>query len=101
MGFKTVDAGESAQISAQLSRFQIVTPATALYWDINGAIELVLEATASGNKKHDARYSVECTQRTYSWPSDEIIVAVLQSCLKDLGGKIHGDAELASFLEQS
>jgi uncharacterized lipoprotein YajG len=100
MGFKTVDSGERAQISAQLARFEIVTPATALYWDINGNIELLLEATGAPDKKHHARYAVQCTQRTYSWPGDEIIGAVLQSCLKDLGGKIRSDTELASFLEQ-
>jgi uncharacterized lipoprotein YajG len=98
MGFSVVDSGEQFRIGAQLARFQITTPATALYWDINGAIELDLAATGQGGSKHDARYVAQCTNRTYAWPSEELIGGVVSACLKDIGSKIRSDAALSSFL---
>lgn len=98
MGFSVGDAGDAPRVSAQLVKFQVVTPATALYWDINGAIELDLAATRQDGKKHEAHYAVQCTGRTYSWPGEEVIGGVIASCLKELGGKVKGDGALAENL---
>jgi len=98
MGFGVADSGEQFQIGAQLTRFQVATPATALYWDINGAIEFDMTATGQGGKVHQTRYVATCTDRTYAWPSEELIGGVISACLKDIGSKIRGDTGLSGFL---
>lgn len=98
MGYSVVDSSEEFTVAAQLRKFQVVTPNTALYWDINGAIELDLAVTARGGKKFDARYAVTCTDRTYVYPSEEIIGNVVSACVGSLGAKVRGDATLSKFI---
>ena len=98
MGSTAVSSAEEFTISAQLRKFQIVTPNTALYWDINGVIELNLAVTAQGEKKHDANYVVDCTDRTYASPNEEIIGKVVSACVGSLGAKLRGDATLTRLI---
>jgi hypothetical protein len=98
MGFRAVDSGEQSKITAQLAKFEITTPGTAFYWDITGAIELDLAATGQGAARHETRYVAQCTTRTYVWPSEELILGVVSACLRDIGGKIRGDATLLGVL---
>lgn len=93
-----VGSGAQFTVGAQLRQFQVVTPATALYWDINGSVELAVTVTAQDGKKHDASYSAACTDRTYGFPSEDLIGKVLTGCLRDIGAKLRGDAALAGFL---
>ncbi|MGE5823489.1 MAG: YajG family lipoprotein [Bacteroidota bacterium] len=92
--------GSSAQftVGAQLRQFQVVTPATALYWDVNGSVELAVTVTAQDGRKHDASYTAACTDRTYVYPSEDLIGKVLTGCVRDIGAKLRGDAALARFL---
>ena len=98
MGFVVGDGTPAWRIAGRLATFEVATPATALYWDINGSVELELEATAPGGGTHQARYEARCTDRTYAWPSEALISGVVSSCLKDIGGRLRGDAALAAFL---
>ncbi|HTT13327.1 MAG TPA: hypothetical protein VMG60_20850 [Burkholderiaceae bacterium] len=98
MGFGVGDTGDTPRVSAQLVKFQIATPATALYWDINGEIELDLAATGKDRRKHETHYAVQCTGRTYAWPGEEVIGGVIVSCLKELGGKVRSDTALGDTL---
>jgi uncharacterized lipoprotein YajG len=98
MGFSIVDSGEQFRVGAQLNKFLVTTPNTALYWDINGDIEIDLSATGQGGERHETRYVATCTDRTYSGPSEELIAAVVSACLKDIGSKLRSDAALSSFL---
>jgi uncharacterized lipoprotein YajG len=98
MGGKVVSAGEEVRIAARLTKFQVVTPATPLYWDINGSIELDLSAIAQGGRKHDARYAATCTDRTYVFPSEEIIRNVVSACVREIGARVRADTALATFL---
>ena len=93
-----VGSGAQFTVGAQLRQFQIVTPATALYWDINGSVEFAVTVTAQDGRKHDASYSAACTDRTYVNPSEDLIGKVLTGCVRDIGAKLRADAALASFL---
>lgn len=97
-GFAIADAAAPVRLSARLTRFEIQTPATALYWDINGSIDLEVEAKWSDGRQRAAAYQARCTDRTYAWPGDQLISKVLDSCLKELGGRIRADSAFASFL---
>jgi uncharacterized lipoprotein YajG len=98
MGFDASGTGNAPVVSTQLIKFQIVTPATALYWDINGAIEIALTATGLSGKSYGMRHAVQCTARTYAWPGEDVIGGVITSCLKQLGDKVKGDTALADVL---
>lgn len=97
-GFLLSDAGAPARVVARITRFQVQTPATALYWDINGDIELQIDASGPGGRQHAASYQVQCTDRTYAWPTEQLIAKVLDNCLKDLGSRIRADSALAGTL---
>jgi uncharacterized lipoprotein YajG len=97
-GFTISDADAPARLSARLTRFEIQTPATALYWDINGSVELEVEAKRLDGRQHATVYQASCTERTYTWPGEELIAKVLGSCLKELGSRIRADGTLAGFL---
>jgi uncharacterized lipoprotein YajG len=98
MGLDVLDSGEQFRIGAQLNKFLVTTPNTALHWDVTGDVELAVSATRPDGARHEARYVATCTDRTYSGPSEEIIASVVVACLKDLGGKLRGDAALSAFL---
>lgn len=97
-GLALSDAGAPARVVARITRFQVQTPATALYWDILGAIDLEIDATGPGGRQHAASYQVQCTDRTYAWPTEQLIAKVLDGCLKDLGSRIRADSVLAGTL---
>ncbi len=59
-----------------IREFQVSTPATLLYWDVNAKIELVLRV-----HDRDRIVSGSATERTYVWPSQEIIRRVTQAAL--------------------
>lgn len=98
MGFVAGEGAPAWRIAGRLAKFEVATPATALYWDIVGSVELELEATAPGGATHAARYEARCTDRTYAWPSEALIGGVVSACLKDIGARLRGDQALAAFL---
>ena len=94
--FGQVDA--PTHVSGRLIKFEVDTPNTALYWDINGKIEIELSVEGQAGPRHEARYQTQCTDRTYNWPSEAKIAGVLQSCLEALGEKVRADRALANAL---
>ena len=96
MGYDVAASNAQLAVATQLLKFEVATPATAVYWDVNGTVEIALAATAGNEKKHEARYGATCTDRTYVWPSEEIIGKVVAACMSSIGAKIRGDAALAS-----
>jgi uncharacterized lipoprotein YajG len=98
MGYSVVSSAAQFTIGAQLRKFKVVTPATVVYWDINGTIELELTAAAQDGKRHEARYAATCTDRTYVYPSQELIRNVVSACVGSIGTKVREDAALAGFI---
>ena len=97
-GHSIVDADEEFTIDAQVRQFEIKTPPTPAYWDIDGVIQVDAAVSRQGGTKHDARYSVKCTDRSYAWPSVEIINKVVSDCIKKIADGVRTDAALTSFL---
>lgn len=60
--------------------FMIATPATLVYWDINTTIELVLRV-----RGQDRTVSAAATERTFIWPSEEMIQRVTTEALRQAG----------------
>ena len=59
--------------------FEVVTPATPLYWDINAKIELVLRV-----RGQDRSVSGAATERTFVWPSAALIEQVTSKALQQV-----------------
>jgi hypothetical protein len=49
--------------------------------------------------RHEARYTAQCTDRTFTWPGETLIAGVVQTCLKALGAKVRADTALAAVVE--
>ena len=62
--------------------FEIATPATPLYWDINTKIELVLRV-----RGEDRIVSGTATERTFVWPSEALIGRVTAAALRQVGAE--------------
>jgi hypothetical protein len=59
--------------------FDITTPSTPVYWDIDARIELVLRV-----RGRDRTVTASATDRTFVWPSEELISRVTTEALKHL-----------------
>jgi hypothetical protein len=94
----TTDAG-AASVAGQVTKFLVSTPATALYWDINGVVELELVAQARDGRKHEARYLANCTDRSFAFPSNDLIGGVVTACLKQIGARLRKDSALIGILD--
>ena len=100
MGYNVVASNAQLAVATQLLKFEVATPATAVYWDVNGTVEIALMATGENGKKHDARYGATCTDRTYVWPSEEIIGKVVAACMSSIAAKVRDDTALASLADR-
>jgi len=97
-GFSTTTGESAASVIGQVTRFAVTIPATALYWDINGVVELELVARSRDGRQHDGRYTANCTDRTFVFPSNDLIGGVVTACLKEIGAKLRKDTALAGVL---
>lgn len=59
--------------------FDVTTPATPLYWDVTTAVEIVLRVGGQ-----DRVASGKAVERTFAWPSPEIIQRVTIEALKQV-----------------
>ena len=97
-GNTIVDSDEEFRIDGQLNKFKIVTPNTISYWDVNGEVDISLAVTSQTGKKHRSDYTATCTERTFVWPSEEILRGVIMDCLSKIGVSLQNDTSLSDFL---
>jgi hypothetical protein len=97
-GFGITTDDKAANVGGQVTKFLVTTPATAFYWDINAVVELELVAEGRDGRKHEGRYLANCTDRTFVFPSSDLISAVVMACLTEIGAKLHKDNALAGIL---
>ena len=97
-GFSTTTGESAVSVSGQMTKFAVTTPATAFYWDINGVVELELIARGRDGRQHTGRYAANCTDRTFVFPSSDLIGGVVTACLKEIGAKLRKDTALAGVL---
>ena len=78
-------------IYSGIRAFDVETPATALYWDVRIRVELVLRVN-----QVDRVVSGEGTERTYAWPSAEVIKKATNQALLQVGSE--SEAALSELL---
>ena len=86
-------SGGPSRVSGEVTRFALSTPATALYWDVT--IDAALAVNVNGRV---STYADRCVQRTYSWPSDELIARVSSTCVNRIAAKFSQDRRVANAL---
>lgn len=64
-------------VLAGIRVFDIATPSTPIYWDINTKIEVVLRV-----RGQDRTVAASATDRTFVWPSEELISRVTTEALR-------------------
>lgn len=74
-----VNAEQGPAILCGIRIFDVTTPSTPLYWDIDVKIEIVLRV---GGK--DRTVQASATDRTWLWPSEALIGRVVATALGDL-----------------
>lgn len=98
LGHREVASGADVVIDAQLAKFEIRTPSTLVYWDVNGVVAVDLGVARSAGARQELRYEANCSERTYVALSEPMIRGVVLKCLAGLGAKVREDPALARLL---
>lgn len=69
----------SPTVLCGIRKFDVATPSTPLYWDIDVTIEVVLRVGGQ-----DREVSASATDRTWTWPSAGLIGEVTADALREL-----------------
>ncbi|WP_332748752.1 hypothetical protein [Hydrogenophaga sp.] len=62
--------------------FGVLTPATVLYWDVTAKVDLVLRVGGQDRVAAGAK-----TERTYWWPSEELVQGVTDEALRQVAAQ--------------
>ena len=81
-------------IACEIAVFDIGTPATMMYWDVETRVELSLRAHGRARTVRAA-----ASERTWLWPSEDIIGRVVREALRQVGEGI--DQALRDLLAPS
>lgn len=98
LGHREAAGGADVVIEAQLAKFEIRTPSTLVYWDVNGVVAVDLGIARSAGARQELRYEANCSERTYVALSESMIRGVVLKCLGGLGAKVREDPALARLL---
>jgi hypothetical protein len=98
LGGRSVQAGAHVTVEARLTRFEVQTPSTLLYWDVNGVIAIDVGVKRGHDERRHFQYQTACTNRTYLGPSQSVVGGVVYDCLKGLGAQVREDPILAGLL---
>ncbi|HTN50032.1 MAG TPA: hypothetical protein VMK32_11425 [Burkholderiaceae bacterium] len=99
MGHRSIDAGADVVIDARVTRFDVRTPSTLIYWDVDGVITVDLGVTRREGARQEFHYEVTCTDRTYISLSETLIKGVVSTCLANLGAKVREDRALGEAMD--
>ena len=74
-------------------KFWVQTPSTPVYWDIISEIELKLTVRPRGEDKIvEKTYSVKGKDRTYVWPTENLLTKVVSDTVRSLMYEIRQDS---------
>ncbi len=85
---------EPRSVMCGIRVFDVSTPATMLYWDVTTKIGLVLRVGGQ-----DREINGSAAERTFVWPSDDIIKRVTQEALRQVSAE--ADQALAELFAGS
>lgn len=97
-GHTLVSEAQPITLSATVLAFDVATDTTPLYWDIIGKAMIELKIKRADLKKTKHNYSSMCQERTYIFPSGELIQKVMKCCIADFAHKLRNDPKLAQAI---
>jgi hypothetical protein len=100
MGHPSVGEDAEVVIDASVTRFEVRTPSTLVYWDVDGAVAVDLGVTRRAGDRRAFHYEATCTDRTYVSLSESLIKGVVQTCLGKLGATVREDRALEQLLSR-
>ena len=89
--------GASAVVEGEIRRFDLRTDVTALYWDVIGTTSVSVTVVRAGQSA-TGQYTATCQERTYVWPSSDMMARVVSACLDDIARQFREDANVAHAL---
>jgi hypothetical protein len=79
-------------LAIEIVSFWTHTDTTALYWDIIANIEVgVVSGVETDQDARRVTFTCTATERTYIWPSLELVTGVLDDCLISLMSDVRAD----------
>lgn len=80
-------------MSPILAKFWLTTETTPLYWDVIAEVQLGLEIASvrPATTRVVRAYACKSSERTYVWPSADLLSRVLENCMTDLWSKVRSD----------
>lgn len=101
-GHTVTDGGEGMQITGSVLEFEAQTSTTPLYWDVVGRLALSLKVAArTSGTAAPLDYRAACTDRTYTWPTEEFIAGVMNKCISEFASRLRVDGRLATALSDA
>lgn len=102
-GHAVVDRAHSTTLKGSLRAFEVHTDATAFYWDVIGSLAVSLQVQSLQVAVAGARldYRARCVNRTYVWPSQDVIAQVMGQCLQDFATQLRSDGRVAMALRDA
>lgn len=99
-GYVVGDYSDGVSVGGKVKRFWVGTNATPLYWDIVSEIEIMVKIQSPKQKlvKEFGPYYAKKTERTYIWPSEEIMNRTLENSLSEVMVKIGSDKKLCKTI---
>jgi hypothetical protein len=100
-GHLVVGDNESVSIRGEIRAFSVGTSVTLVYWDVIGNVSFTLEAKKAGDAPAVTMGPFEGKQveRTYVYPTAEIMERVTGGALDNAVRKMGSDAALIAFLK--
>ena len=96
-GHDISDAAQ-ARLTAAVTRFQVRTDVTPIYWDVIGDADVGVTLTNAGLSVSNA-YRAHCTERTYVWPTNAMMARVVASCIDQIAADFRDDPAMAHVVQ--
>lgn len=92
-GHTIVNNNENISIKGRINKFWVRTDVTALYWDLVGEVNIMIEVSSPTRRTPTllGPYSGKNVERTYLNPSKELATKVLDKSLADAMHKMSSD----------
>lgn len=102
-GYSLVDSNEDVEVTGTIQKFWVGTDVTALYWDIFSevALQLTVVNRRTGTATELEPYGARNVERTYTYPSEEIMERVTNLSLSQVMEKMSGDPALRKALQSN
>jgi hypothetical protein len=99
-GHQLTDGMAQVTITGEVLRFALRTDVTTVYWDVVVDAAVMVIATGPVHRE-TGNYAARHMERTYVWPSGEVIARAVRACIEELARQFREDRAIAAVLRAS